>query len=198
MEIPRFWVDEIGRELKPEEMVAYTENSPVRQILLDMQSEGLHTFLTRHSPVEIGAMLNPFYVAYGFRDFEGLAIDPIYRVKPLHDRRYKIIAGTIEENFSGVVSWVAEHKPAILIMENVVNYLPREVFVRLLNISGVNGIIIGNNFEAFWGEPHPERVRDVVALESIVAAAQYKPFDNDTLFKTTRMLCGIFIREPKV
>ncbi len=198
MEISRFWVDEIGRELTPEEMMAYTENSPVRQILLDMRLQKLDAFLARHSPVEIGAMLNPFYVAYGFRDFEGLAIDPIYRVKPLQNSSYRIISGTVEENLHEVVDWTARHKPAILIMENVVNYLAREVFISLLNIFGFNGVIIGNNFEAFWGKPHPERVKDVATLESIIAAAQYKPLENDMLFKTSRVLCGVFVRDFEI
>lgn len=193
--ITTFWKDTIGRGLTPEELTAYTENSPRRNILLDMRSREMDSLLTSHYPIEVGAMLNPFYPAYGVREFRGLAIDPIYEVQGLRDPRYKMLDKELSSAIPDISEWLRFNSPAILILENVLNYVDRSDVQTVLRLLGINALIIGNDFTALWGDKHSGRITSVGELQKLLNDWRFQPLDAKHEFATEATLCGVYIRK---
>lgn len=189
---------EIGKELKPEELVAYTQNGPVRQLLTDCIHA--HTMDIPSYVIEVGSLLHPFCqhmteIGIGFS--EALLIDPIYQVySPLPVKGIRNISyasNGIPQDIPVIQTWSYAKPSTILILENVMNYISRDDITRLCTVESLHTIIVGNNSQGRFREMHPNRVKDPDDIQSLFQASGFT-LTNSEPFISDATLAGIFVK----
>lgn len=194
--IVQFWKN-LGQELTPEELEAYTDNGPVRQILLEMLSnipENHRLKIT--SCLEVGGMLKPISLEMVHLPFN---ISQIHLIDPIYSVHGPNMVGGIKVNiFPSPLNQVdfEDLDFSTVILENVLNYLDAETVEKLLSLPSVHYIIIGNRTSASFGDKHPKRIGDVCSISSVLEKNGFKPVIPP--FVSDDSLIGIYVKSDSL
>lgn len=184
-----FWKG-LGVQMTQEELIAYSENGPIRTILLD-QLEDLKTSCYKPTSklIEIGGMLQPFAFEMCNRYPKIITyiqlIDPIYSVQKIPDKNIpnNIFLETFPEGVESLLHLFNNELESTLILENVINYLPLDIVGNIIKSPMISSVIIGNRSNASWGEFNHEKASHEQLLEELFAQ-EYRwvsePFITDT------------------
>lgn len=183
-----FWVRLAG-SLTREEMTAYSRNGPIRRILMD-------SVIGKEYPpdaVEVGAMFAP--LSLEISDFNRiLLLDPVYKSIPFDDNfsldNITVVPGDIKSELSKISSWLTGS--AVLILENIINYLDLDIVYDLLDIRNFSKVIVGNNSTASFGDKHSHRLKSPAEINGALKKCGFV-LELD-IFRSHNTLVGIYTR----
>lgn len=186
--IVEFWKN-LGTELTPDELIAYSNNGPVRQILREI----VPTTTQPKNAVEIGAMLAP--LSFEIPEFKKLLlVDPVYSKTKLPNsktsKQISTLATPLPDAIPAILRWTNEK--TTLILENVLNYLSKDTAYKLLSNSHFTSLILGNNSGASFGDKHPDRFTSSNEIKDTLVDFGFQPVTEP--FFTPTLLAGVFER----
>jgi len=191
--IPGYWRD-LATQLTNEELIAYSQNGvggAIREILKDSFTE--ITKQLSSDCVEVGALFAPLAFELPYQVSRVLFLDPAYKIRrPQFNTKipYELSTLQLPDGIQQITQWLQGE--TLLILGSVVNYLARETVSRLIRDSNITEVIVGNNFQAGFGEKHESRIRTPRDLQGLFLENGFKEQPN--VFHTDVTVVGIFSR----